>query len=75
MAITTIGTAGIADNTITGAKVALASQAAGDIMYYNGTDWLRVGVGTDGQVLTVNNAENAPGWEAVAAGWQRPAGD
>ena len=67
MAITTIGTNGIADNIITGAKVALASQAAGDVMYYNGTDWIRVAIGTDGQVLTVNNAENAPGWEAGGA--------
>jgi hypothetical protein len=58
----------IAANTITGDKIALGSDAAGDIMYYNGTDWIRVGVGTDGQVLTVNNAENAPGWEAASGG-------
>ena len=75
MAITTIGTNGIADNVITGAKVALASQAAGDVMYYNGTDWIRVAIGTDGQVLTVNNAENAPGWEAASGGIASVAAD
>ena len=47
----------IAANTITGDKIALGSDAAGDIMYYNGTDWIRVAIGTDGQVLTVNNAD------------------
>ena len=35
---TAIATAYIADNAITGAKIALGSDAAGDIMYYNGTD-------------------------------------
>jgi len=67
MAQTTVDGSFITLNTIDGTKLALASQAAGDIMYYNGTDWVRVGVGTDGQVLTVNNAENAPGWEAASA--------
>jgi len=68
MAQTTVDGSFITLNTIDGTKLALASQAAGDIMYYNGTDWVRVGIGTDGQVLTVNNAENAPGWEAASAG-------
>lgn len=52
----------IADNAVTGAKIALASQAAGDIMYYNGTDWIRLAKGTAGQVLTMNAGATAPEW-------------
>ena len=65
---TAIATAYIADNAITGAKIALGSDAAGDIMYYNGTDYIRLGIGSDGQVLTVNDAANAPQWENASGG-------
>ena len=30
-----------ADNSITGAKIALTNNVSGDIMYYDGTDWVR----------------------------------
>ena len=63
-----IATAMIADNAVDGAKIALASQAAGDIMYYNGTDWIRLAKGTADQVLTMNDGATAPGWEAASAG-------
>ena len=65
---TAIASAYIADNAITGAKIALGSDAAGDIMYYNGTDYVRLGIGSDGQVLTVNDAGNAPQWENASGG-------
>ncbi len=58
-----ISTAKIADNAVTGAKIALASQAAGDIMYYDGTDWVRLAKGTAGQVLTMNAGATAPEWQ------------
>jgi hypothetical protein len=59
----TVGTAQIADNAVTGAKIALASQAAGDIMYYNGTDWIVLPKGTAGQVLEMNAGATAPEWD------------
>tara|TARA_B110000285_G_scaffold235587_1_gene318344 strand:+ start:14401 stop:15057 length:657 start_codon:yes stop_codon:yes gene_type:complete len=31
----------IADNAVTGTKIALGGDTTGDIMYYNGTDWVR----------------------------------
>lgn len=58
-----ISTAKLADNSVTGAKIALASQAAGDIMYYDGTDWVRLAKGTAGQVLTMNAGATAPEWQ------------
>lgn len=53
-------TAMIADNSVTGAKIALASQVLGSIMYYNGTDWIQLAPGTDGQSLTL--AGGVPTW-------------
>jgi len=63
-----IDTAHLGNNQVDGAKLALASQAAGDIMYYNGTDWIRLVKGTADQVLTMNDGATAPNWEAASAG-------
>jgi hypothetical protein len=40
----------------------ITGQAAGDIIYYNGTDWVRLPIGTTGQYLAVNATEDAPEW-------------
>ena len=58
------GTITPSDNTVTGAKIALGSDAAGDVMYYNGTDYVRLAKGTAGQVLTINSGATAPEWAA-----------
>ena len=52
----------VADNAITGAKIAMGSDAAGDILYYNGTDYQRLGIGTAGQHLATNTGATAPEW-------------
>jgi len=43
----------------------IASVTEGDILYYNGSNWVRLALGTDGQVLTATattvNWENASG--------------
>jgi hypothetical protein len=39
---TCVGTSDIADNAVDGAKIAITSQATNDIMYYDGTDWVRL---------------------------------
>ena len=63
-----IDLAHIGANQIDGTKIAIASQAAGDIMYYNGTDWIRLAKGTADQVLTMNDGATAPNWEAAGGG-------
>lgn len=55
-----ITTAKIANNAVDGTKIALTSQVTGSIMYYNGTDWIQLAPGTDGQVLTL--AGGVPTW-------------
>jgi hypothetical protein len=44
------------------AKIALGSDVTGDMMYYDGTDWVRLGIGTAGQILTTNGGATAPTW-------------
>ena len=56
------GAVSIADNSVTGAKIALGSDEEGDIMYYNGTDYVRLPKGNAGQVLTMNSGVTAPEW-------------
>ena len=46
----------------------VGSDAAGDILYHNGTSYIRLTKGTADQVLTMNDAATAPGWEAASGG-------
>ena len=61
----TIPIARIADNAITGAKIAMTSDARGDILYYNGTDYARLAKGSSGQVLKMGS--NDPAWGTDSA--------
>ena len=63
-----VTTAKIQDNAVTGPKIAMTSDAAGDILTYTGTDYARLGIGTASQVLKVNGAANAVEWATDAAG-------
>ena len=61
-----VTTAKIQNNAVTGAKIAMTSDAAGDILTYTGTDYARLGIGTAAQVLKVNGAANAVEWATDA---------
>ena len=63
-----VTTAKIQDNAVTGAKIAMTSDAAGDVLYYNGTDYTRLAVGAAGKVLKVNSGATAPEWATDTAG-------
>lgn len=41
------------------------SDAQGDILYHNGTSYVRLGVGTDGQGLTTQGASANPTWAGM----------
>ena len=65
------------DNSMTiadGGKVTFAagfdvgSDAAGDMLYHNGTSYIRLAKGSADQVLTMNDGATAPGWETAAGG-------
>ena len=48
----------IAANAVDGSMIAMGSDATGDIMKYNGTDYARMAMGSSEQVLRVNTAGN-----------------
>ena len=52
----------IADNLISGAKIAMGSDAAGDVIHYDGADYIRLAVGAAGDKLVVNSGATAPEW-------------
>jgi len=56
--LATISTAG----KVNVSALTVTSEAAGDILYFNGTSWVRLAVGTAGQTLTVNGGGTAPSW-------------
>ena len=63
-----VSTLKLADNSVTGAKIAMGSDAQGDILYYNGTDYVRLGAGTSGHFLKTQGAGANPTWDATAGG-------
>jgi hypothetical protein len=64
----TIATADVANNAIDGTKIALGSDAQGDVMYYNGTDYVRLAAGSNGDLLTSGGAGANPSWAAPTGG-------
>ena len=50
---------------------AVGSDAAGDMLYHNGTSYIRLAKGSADQVLTMNDDATAPGWEDPAGGSAR----
>ena len=60
----TVANIQIAANAVDGTHIQLGSDAAGDVMYYNGTNYIRLAAGTAGQVLKINSGATAPEWAA-----------
>ena len=60
--VNAVTTTKIIDNAVTGAKIAMGSDVAGDLLYYNGTDYVRLGAGTASQTLKMNSGAVAPEW-------------
>lgn len=46
----------------------IASQAQGDVLYYNGSAWTRLGAGTSGQFLKTFGSGANPAWATIAGG-------
>ena len=62
----TIPTAGLQANSVNGTKIALGSDAQGDVMYYDGTDWVRLAPGTSGNFLKTQGASANPVWASAS---------
>ena len=58
----------IANNAVTGAKIAMTSDAQGDVLFYGGTDYERLAAGTSGYFLKTLGSGADPAWAEVPAG-------
>ena len=61
-----VTTSSIANNAVTGIKIAMGSDAQGDVLYYDGTDYTRLAAGTNGQALTTGGAGANPTWTTIS---------
>jgi len=52
----------LADCSVTGSKICMGGDTVGDILFYNGTSYQRLVIGTALQILRTNAAVNAPEW-------------
>ena len=75
-AITIAGTSTSLGGTITLDTIlnSPGSVAQGDILYYNGTDWVYLTPGTTGQFLKTQGASANPVWATVSGGGGTPGG-
>ena len=53
---------------VSGKSIRMGSDAAGDTLYFNGTDYVRLAKGAASEVLTMNTGATAPEWAAGASG-------
>ncbi len=56
----------IQNNNIGGDKLYLTGNVQGDIMYFNGIDWVRLAAGASGKFLRTNGAGANPTWETAS---------
>ena len=55
----------IQDNAVDGTDISISAESNGSLMYFNGTDWVNLGVGAAGQILTIS--AGIPAWVSPAA--------
>jgi hypothetical protein len=63
-----VTTAKLATNSVDGTKIAMGSDAAGDILYHGASDYARLAKGTAGQALVMNSGATAPEWGEAGGG-------
>lgn len=56
----------IQNGAVSGGKIALGSDAQGDLMYYDGVLWTRLPAGTSGQVLKTRGEGANPFWSSAS---------
>lgn len=68
---TSVNPSGDADVSATGAftvtDLTIASEAQGDVLYFNGTNWVRLAPGTSGEFLKTLGAAANPAWGTPTA--------
>ena len=68
LAASAVTTAKINNNAVDGAKIAMTSDAQGDVLFYGGTDYERLAAGTSGKFLKTQGTGADIIWDDVPAG-------
>ena len=68
LAASAVTTAKINNNAVDGAKIAMTSDAQGDVLFYGGTDYERLAAGTSGKFLKTQGSGADIIWDDVPAG-------
>lgn len=63
--ISNIGVITIQDDAVDGTDISITGESNGSLMYFNGTDWIALGLGAPNQVLTVSGG--VPTWANLPA--------
>ena len=58
-----ITTTKVLKDAIDGTKISVDSEVVGDLLVFDGTDWVRSEIGIGGQTLQVDPATNLPVWD------------
>jgi len=66
--ISNAGVTAIGINKINGTHIAMTSDAQGDILYYDGTNYVRLGYGTSGHFLKTQGTGANPVWASAGGG-------
>lgn len=57
-----------ANGALSVSDLTITSEAQGDVIYFNGSNWVRLGPGTDGQFLMTQGAAANPTWSNAVVG-------
>jgi hypothetical protein len=57
------GDFGAATNLDNNGSLSISNETQGDVLYFNGSNWIRLAKGTAGQVLEMNATATAPEWD------------
>lgn len=61
------GTLALSDASVDGGDLAISGATQGDLLYFDGTEWVRFAPGSSGQILATGGAGASPSWTAAPA--------
>lgn len=61
------GTLTLNNGSVDGGDFAISGATQGDLLYFDGTEWVRFAPGSSGQILTTGGVGASPSWTAASA--------
>ena len=67
ISLSNAGVTSIQSNSVDGTNISIGGETLGDLLIYNGTDWVNFNPGTSGYVLTSQGAGVSPTWGLIGS--------